>query len=246
MPTVKTQGGKVITKDGKVSCSCCVPSCNFSTQFANEIQIEITRNQYLELFAAGTIVSNTFTATSSASAEWLPCYTTNFSGTYSESITVTKPQRCTTWFDEVTTRSVGALPTVNASTPGSGCASFTRKRITAPNPQTVRFSLYTTDFGQNAPHRYGISIVARFTAGFLSVTEWGLNIVRQVSHNIIRTDSSATPTETINFVLDSGTIAIPAIGATDFSTVTGGAPFTSSHGGNWITKPSLTWEPSAP
>jgi hypothetical protein len=33
MPTVKTQGGKVVTKDGKVSCECCDTSICISANF---------------------------------------------------------------------------------------------------------------------------------------------------------------------------------------------------------------------
>lgn len=52
MPIVKTQGGKVVTRDGKVSCSCCV-SCQQQALTSDWRQFELTKAEYLALFAGG-------------------------------------------------------------------------------------------------------------------------------------------------------------------------------------------------
>lgn len=60
MPTVKTQDGKVVTKDGKVSCECCevLDPCITSASSPPFIDFtnmtEITSAQYATLFASGT------------------------------------------------------------------------------------------------------------------------------------------------------------------------------------------------
>lgn len=54
MPTVKLQGGKVVTKDGKVSCECC-SACNFSQpSFAGGAHVSLTQAQYANLYAGGS------------------------------------------------------------------------------------------------------------------------------------------------------------------------------------------------
>jgi len=75
MPIVKTQGGKVVTKDGKVSCECCAPpvsDCTTATTSPSFSEIElwtlISEEQYAELFAGGSWLisvsaSLTFSAT---------------------------------------------------------------------------------------------------------------------------------------------------------------------------------------
>jgi hypothetical protein len=52
MPIVKTQGGKVVTKDGKVSCECCV-SCEQQALTSDWRQFELTQAEYFALYAGG-------------------------------------------------------------------------------------------------------------------------------------------------------------------------------------------------
>jgi hypothetical protein len=56
MPTVKTQDGKVVTKDGKVSCECCIADNCLTGSAYDAISgwQEITSAQYAELYAGGT------------------------------------------------------------------------------------------------------------------------------------------------------------------------------------------------
>ena len=60
MPTIKTQGGKVVTKDGKVSCNCCV-SCTqaigLAVNFPGFREIEINALEFAQIYAGGTIVT---------------------------------------------------------------------------------------------------------------------------------------------------------------------------------------------
>lgn len=50
MPTVKTQNGKVVTKDGKVSCECCQDNCY--TDLANEFDPPATTDEWIDLSSA--------------------------------------------------------------------------------------------------------------------------------------------------------------------------------------------------
>lgn len=50
MPTVKTQNGKVVTKDGKVSCECCQDNCY--TDLANEFDPPATTGEWTNLSPA--------------------------------------------------------------------------------------------------------------------------------------------------------------------------------------------------
>ena len=60
MPTIKTQDGKVVTKDGKVSCECCGPegpSCPIGgacVSSGNTVRKSINNSQALTYFAGGT------------------------------------------------------------------------------------------------------------------------------------------------------------------------------------------------
>lgn len=54
MPIVKTQGGKVVTKDGKVSCECCEP-CARPELTDNFREVQLTSAEYSALFAGGVL-----------------------------------------------------------------------------------------------------------------------------------------------------------------------------------------------
>jgi hypothetical protein len=51
--TIKTQGGKVITKDGKVSCECCEEECIDGPTSGQNV-FEITKSEYTKYFKGGT------------------------------------------------------------------------------------------------------------------------------------------------------------------------------------------------
>jgi len=58
MATIKRkQNGKIITNDGKVSCSCCIPNCTLPFCQRDDIDLnifEITKNEYLKYYNGGT------------------------------------------------------------------------------------------------------------------------------------------------------------------------------------------------
>jgi hypothetical protein len=58
MATIKTQGGKVLTKDGKVSCECCVecpsPEENVFNDLLNKQIFEITKEEYNKIYNGAT------------------------------------------------------------------------------------------------------------------------------------------------------------------------------------------------
>jgi hypothetical protein len=57
MPTVKLESGKVVTKEGKVSCNCCV-SCNgLPAPPSAYREIEITASEFAQIYAGGTVVT---------------------------------------------------------------------------------------------------------------------------------------------------------------------------------------------
>jgi hypothetical protein len=70
MATIKLQSGKVITKEGKVSCSCCGEVCNGPISGQNVF--EITKQEYDAYFSGGTWdVSTTWTQFESANPNCL-------------------------------------------------------------------------------------------------------------------------------------------------------------------------------
>lgn len=54
MATIKLQDGKVILKDGKVSCSCCEADCNELFNITDPNVFEITKQKYDQYFSGGT------------------------------------------------------------------------------------------------------------------------------------------------------------------------------------------------
>lgn len=59
MPIVKTQGGKVVTKDGKVSCECCF-TCEQNINAPHYRSVAITQQLYEMFRAGGTITVSSF------------------------------------------------------------------------------------------------------------------------------------------------------------------------------------------
>jgi hypothetical protein len=65
MATIKTQGGKVILKNGKVSCECCgggAPECNPNLILNQYNTIQISEEKYIQIYNGGTwSISTNFT-----------------------------------------------------------------------------------------------------------------------------------------------------------------------------------------
>lgn len=73
MPTVKTQGGKVITKNGRVSCECCITTddCLIGSAYdAISGWQEISSAQYAQFYAGGTWLISASASFNHVSMEW--------------------------------------------------------------------------------------------------------------------------------------------------------------------------------
>lgn len=218
MPIVKTQGGKVVTKDGKVSCECCGGKCVHTANFVDPTkwdpltgsgmsagaQKEINSAQFALLFAGGHLV---FDAQGSAS---------NGTSSFAMSRTIEAD------FLANSCKQGGLNFTeTNFSLTGSPVISvFTAKVLQA------RFSIYNQD-GTTAGKLYPIGLYFQFFQRFSVAFQAGGTARYQIEHT-----ANATSTY-LPFIVGSDTLQLPFENSVFSSFISSGST-------------SLTFTPSAP
>lgn len=230
MPTVKTQNNKVITKAGKVSCTCCV-SCERVTLSSDYREVELTQTEYAAILAGGSW-ERQYDGAASLS------YTTFCSITGNGTLTQTN-QYATSGCGFADSGGTVAAKVENITTSTTCGTALYSKGIATSAIIAVRI------FDNGPVYQYGAQIRIASGQHNLSVSyEQPLGVIFGiVFQNFSTTSGPASDNTFLDFVILGRTISVPyRLAAAQFVGNSGG----SGTGSIAINSQSFEFVPSAP
>jgi hypothetical protein len=230
MPIVKTQDGKVVTKDGKVSCECCEANCSQPILTSNFREFELTALEYNALYAGG-VLRRDFASSGSLTYVGSTC-SISATGTLNETTDYT--------VGGCSLSSSGTeISSIRNVTPSTTCGTaFYDSNISSSLLIEMQIFNNGNDYKYGAQIRFSsgqnnLSVIYRLGAGLFSA------IIFQNSSTTASTDNA-----TRNITILGRTIAVPyALGSLQGSSNRSGSFSTQSLS---VTQDAITFAPSAP